>query len=122
MLLNVLARKFLNLATIVFMAANRVSGNSETIEDLRRLCVIFEHAEKLLTLAASLHRKFLQAPRLSETIFSDYYNFYLPRMGTASTGSLKVDEKVKLLSLHESCFMLIAIQQSDSIGSWICIK
>ncbi|KAJ6671009.1 RAB3 GTPASE-ACTIVATING PROTEIN CATALYTIC SUBUNIT [Salix viminalis] len=80
-------------STLKPLQANRVSGNSETIEDLRRLCVIFEHVEKLLTLAASLHRKFLQAPRLSETIFSDYYNFYLPRMGTASTESLKVDEK-----------------------------
>ncbi|KAJ6692257.1 hypothetical protein OIU79_014085 [Salix purpurea] len=80
-------------STLKPLQANRVSGNSETIEDLRRLCVIFEHVEKLLALAASLHRKFLQAPRLSETIFSDYYNFYLPRMGTASTGSLKVDEK-----------------------------
>ncbi|KAJ6409353.1 hypothetical protein OIU84_008947 [Salix udensis] len=80
-------------STLKPLQTNRVSGNSETIEDLRRLCVIFEHVEKLLTLAASLHRKFLQAPRLSETIFSDYYNFYLPRMGTASTGSLKIDEK-----------------------------
>jgi Rab3 GTPase-activating protein catalytic subunit len=104
------------------MAANHVSGNSETIEDLRRLCVIFEHIEKLLTLASSLHRTFLQAPRLSETIFTDYYNFYLPRMGTGSPGSLEVDEKVKLLSCHESCFLLIAIHQSDCIGPWICIK
>ncbi|XP_011003571.1 PREDICTED: rab3 GTPase-activating protein catalytic subunit isoform X2 [Populus euphratica] len=80
-------------STLKPLQTNHVSGNSETIEDLRRLCVIFEHVEKLLTLASSLHRTFLQAPRLSETIFTDYYNFYLPRMGTGSTGSLEVDEK-----------------------------
>ncbi|XVF05790.1 hypothetical protein REPUB_Repub05bG0202900 [Reevesia pubescens] len=57
----------------------------ETIEDLRRLCVVFEHVEKLLTLAASLHRKFILAPRLAQAIFSDYYNFYLPTMGMSST-------------------------------------
>lgn len=63
------------------VAANNLSGDSETIEDLRRLCVVFEHVEKLLTVAASLHRKFLQAPRISEAIFSDFYDFYLPKMG-----------------------------------------
>ncbi|KAK7372128.1 hypothetical protein VNO80_05497 [Phaseolus coccineus] len=64
-----------------FVAENRLSVDSETIEDLRRLCVVFQHVEKLLTLAASLHRKFLQAPRLAREIFSDFYNFYVPRMG-----------------------------------------
>lgn len=68
------------------IAANRLSSGSEIIDDLRRLCGVLEHIEKLLTIAASLHRKFLQAPRLSEAIFSDYYNFFLPRMGTASVG------------------------------------
>ncbi|KAL5580672.1 hypothetical protein UlMin_013114 [Ulmus minor] len=67
------------------LQADSLSADSETIEDLRRLSGIFEHVEKLLTVAASLHRKFLQAPRLSEAIFSDFYNFYLPRMGTGST-------------------------------------
>ncbi|KDP45778.1 hypothetical protein JCGZ_17385 [Jatropha curcas] len=66
------------------LQTNSLSGNSETIEDLRRLCAIFEHVEKLLTLAASLHRKFMQAPRLSEEIFTNYYNYYLPKMGTGS--------------------------------------
>nr|KYP36355.1 Rab3 GTPase-activating protein catalytic subunit [Cajanus cajan] len=64
---------------------NRLSADSETIEDLRRLCVVFQHVEKLLTLAASLHRKFLQAPRLAREIFSDFYNFYIPRMGIGLT-------------------------------------
>lgn len=66
------------------LAANRVFILSEIIEDLRRLCVVFEHVDKLLTVAASLHHKFLQVPRLSEVIFSDYYNFYQPKMGSGS--------------------------------------
>lgn len=77
-----------NSVTPCFLIAgyNR-SVDSETIGDVRQLCVIFEHVEKLLTLAASLHRKFLKAPRLSESIFSDFYNFYLPKMGTGSMSS-----------------------------------
>ncbi|XP_022729559.1 rab3 GTPase-activating protein catalytic subunit-like isoform X3 [Durio zibethinus] len=72
-------------STLRPLQVNLSSGNSETIEDLRRLCIVFEHVEKLLSLAASLHRKFIQAPRISEAIFSDYYNFYLPTMGMGST-------------------------------------
>lgn len=68
----------------VCIAASHLSVDSEVTEDLRRLCGVFEHVEKLLTVAASLHRKFLQAPRLSEVIFSDFFNFYLPKMGTGS--------------------------------------
>ncbi|XAR60768.1 hypothetical protein NMG60_11034265 [Bertholletia excelsa] len=66
------------------LQANRLSADSAAVEDLRRLCVVFEHVEKLLTVAASLHRKFLPAPRLSEVIFRDFYNFYLPQMGTGT--------------------------------------
>ncbi|KAF3454875.1 hypothetical protein FNV43_RR05323 [Rhamnella rubrinervis] len=85
------------------LQANCLSTGSESIEDLRRLCGVFEHVEKLLTLAASLHRKFLQAPRLSEAIFSDYYNFYLPRMGTGSRGSnvQKEFDKKQQVRVHE---------------------
>ncbi|XP_057428857.1 uncharacterized protein LOC130722215 isoform X3 [Lotus japonicus] len=64
------------------LQVNRLSADSETIEDLRRLSVVFENVEKLLTLAASLHRKLVRAPRLSREIFSDYYSFYIPTMGT----------------------------------------
>lgn len=56
----------------------------ELIGDLMQLCRVFEHIEKLLILAASVHRKLLDAPRLSEALFSDYFNFYLPKMGTSS--------------------------------------
>uniref|UniRef100_A0A2P2M4T8 Rab3 GTPase-activating protein catalytic subunit n=1 Tax=Rhizophora mucronata TaxID=61149 RepID=A0A2P2M4T8_RHIMU len=77
---------YLTMASVLKpLQRNPLSGGSETIEDLRRLCATFEHVEKLFTLAASLYQKFLQATRLSEAIFSDYYGFYLPRMGTGST-------------------------------------
>ncbi|KAG2673013.1 hypothetical protein I3760_13G069700 [Carya illinoinensis] len=83
---------YLTMASVLKpVQANRLSAGSEIFEDLRRLCGILEHVEKLLTVAASLHRKFLQAPRLSEAIFSDYYNFYLPRMRTGS-----VEDKVQM--------------------------
>ncbi|KAM1276666.1 hypothetical protein ACFX13_029851 [Malus domestica] len=37
------------------LQANRLSAGSETIEDIRRLCSVFEHVEKPLIVAASLH-------------------------------------------------------------------
>ncbi|XP_059300666.1 uncharacterized protein LOC132052939 isoform X1 [Lycium ferocissimum] len=77
-------------ATLRCLQKNSLSVGTEDIEDLKRLCAIFAHVENLITLAASLHHKFLQAPRLSELIFSDYYNFCLPKMGTVSIGG---DEK-----------------------------
>ncbi|KAE8688814.1 hypothetical protein F3Y22_tig00110954pilonHSYRG00060 [Hibiscus syriacus] len=43
-------------STLRIMQVNLSSNVSKTIEDLCQLCVIFEHVEKLLTLAASLHR------------------------------------------------------------------
>ncbi|TKY47194.1 Rab3 GTPase-activating protein catalytic subunit [Spatholobus suberectus] len=76
---------------------NRLSADSETIEDLRRLSVAFEQVEKLLILAASLHRKLIQAPRLSREIFSDYYNFYIRTTRTGLTtediGEKEFDKK-----------------------------
>ncbi|OUZ99155.1 Rab3 GTPase-activating protein catalytic subunit [Macleaya cordata] len=69
------------------LQANHLPNKDETIDDLKRLCVVFDHVEKLLILAASLHRKLSLAPRLSKVIFTDYFNFYLPTMGTGSAGS-----------------------------------
>ncbi|KAG5515066.1 hypothetical protein RHGRI_036190 [Rhododendron griersonianum] len=83
-------------STLKPLQANRVFILSEIIEDLRRLCVVFEHVDKLLTVAASLHRKFLQVPRLSEVIFCDYYNFYQPKMGSGSvrgSGDMEFDKR-----------------------------
>ncbi|KAL2568221.1 hypothetical protein AAZV13_18G054300 [Glycine max] len=73
------------------LQVNHLSGDSETIEDLRRLTVAFEQVEKLLTLAASLHRKLIQAPRLSREIFNDYHNFYIQTKGKGLTED--IDEK-----------------------------
>ncbi|KAG8063763.1 hypothetical protein GUJ93_ZPchr0003g17140 [Zizania palustris] len=59
------------------------SDISDFSGDLKRICQVFEHIEKLLILAASVHRKLTDAPRLSVAIFSDYFNYYLPKMGTS---------------------------------------
>ncbi|CAM0872740.1 unnamed protein product [Alopecurus aequalis] len=63
-----------------------LQGNSDTSDlagDLKRLCQVFEHIEKLLIFAASIHRKLIDAPRLAQLIFTDYFNYYLPKMGTS---------------------------------------
>ncbi|GAV66569.1 Rab3-GTPase_cat domain-containing protein [Cephalotus follicularis] len=99
---------------------NHLSANSETIEDLRRLCIVFEHVEKLLTLAVSLHHKFLQAPRLSEAIFSDYYKFYLPRMGTGTTEvdlQMEFDTKQQI-KIHERQIISNMFTQPTANQSW----
>ncbi|KAK9940853.1 hypothetical protein M0R45_017493 [Rubus argutus] len=85
------------------LQANRLSPDTDTIEDIRRLRGVFEHVEKLLSIAASLHRKFLQAPRLSEAIFRDCCNFYFPRMGTISSGdnTQKEFEKQQQVAMSE---------------------
>ncbi|GAB2216187.1 hypothetical protein Droror1_Dr00023957 [Drosera rotundifolia] len=71
------------------LQVNQLYQDSEVIQDLQRLCLIFEHVEELVHIAASVHRKLLQGPRLSRAIFSDYYKFFLPRLGN---GYSKVDE------------------------------
>ncbi|KAE8729082.1 Rab3 GTPase-activating protein catalytic subunit isoform 2 [Hibiscus syriacus] len=71
-------------STLRSLQVNLSSNVSKTFEDVRRLCVVFEHVEKLLTLAASLHRKFRQEPRIVHAIFSDFYYFYFPTMETGS--------------------------------------
>ncbi|KAL2990299.1 hypothetical protein AAZX31_11G191100 [Glycine max] len=63
------------------LQVNCLSGDSEIVEDLRRLTIAFEQVEKLLALAASLHRKLIQAPRVSREIFNNYYNFYIQTTG-----------------------------------------
>lgn len=64
------------------LAAKHWPDKAELIGDLKQLCLVFQRIEKLVILAASIHRKLLKAPRLSEAIFSGYFNFYLPKMGT----------------------------------------
>jgi Rab3 GTPase-activating protein catalytic subunit len=90
-----LRRNFFFLTQFSFVAVNRLSADSETIEDLIRLGVVFERVEKLLTIAASLHRKLVRAPRLSREIFSDYYSFYIPTLGIGLTED--AGEKVQFI-------------------------
>ncbi|XP_018473723.2 uncharacterized protein LOC108844938 isoform X2 [Raphanus sativus] len=71
-------------STLGVLQRNNVPDIEQTVKDLRRLCVVFEHVEKLVTVAASLHRKFLEAPRLAQVIFSDFYGTYVPIMGINS--------------------------------------
>lgn len=80
------------------VTASNLSIDTEDIQDLKRLCAIFEHVEKLITLAASLYPKFMNAPRLLESIFNDCYNFYAPRMGTVSTVS-------EVKKVYLTCFL-----------------
>ncbi|URD93603.1 rab3 GTPase-activating protein catalytic subunit-like [Musa troglodytarum] len=85
------------------LQVDNLPEKAELIGDLRRLCLVFEHIEKLLIFAASIHRKLLDVPRLSEAMFSDYFNFYLPKMGT-SLESICYDQEFKtkqLVKMHE---------------------
>ncbi|KAK4403990.1 Rab3 GTPase-activating protein catalytic subunit [Sesamum angolense] len=70
-------------STLKYFQSHSTISDSDVIEDLRRLCTTFGHIEKLILLAASLHRKFLQSPHLAEAIFSDCYDYYLPNMEQA---------------------------------------
>ncbi|XP_038894473.1 rab3 GTPase-activating protein catalytic subunit isoform X2 [Benincasa hispida] len=107
-------------SVLKFLQGNRLSAESEVIDDLRRLCVVFEHVEKLMALAASLYRKLSQAPRLSEMIFKDYYDFYLPRMGTGSSGSKFGTEfnKKQLVRNHERGVISSMFTPPTASQSW----
>ncbi|ESW18813.1 hypothetical protein PHAVU_006G072400 [Phaseolus vulgaris] len=101
------------------LQVNRLSGDSETIEDLRRLTGTHERVEKLFTLAASLHRKLLKAPRLSREIFSDYYNFYVQTTAkgfTEDIGEKEFDKKHEVRDLERevlsNMFVLPTANQS----------
>ncbi|CAA7032325.1 unnamed protein product [Microthlaspi erraticum] len=75
---------FIIKSTLGGLQRNNLPDRAETVKDLRRLCVVFEHVEKLVTVAASLHRKFLDASRLAQVIFSEFYGIYVPLMGINS--------------------------------------
>ncbi|RYR27700.1 hypothetical protein Ahy_B01g051729 isoform B [Arachis hypogaea] len=62
------------------LQVNRLSAESNTFEDLRRVSAAFERVEKLMTLGASLQRKFRRAPRLAREIFNGYYDFSISKM------------------------------------------
>jgi hypothetical protein len=99
------------LATGINTDSVVLAGNSDISDlagDLKRLCQVFEHIEKLLILAASIHRKLIDAPRLAQAIFADYFNYYLPKMG--STLESICYDKVNIMfftlcSLHMIIYM-----------------
>ncbi|KAK4777658.1 hypothetical protein SAY87_017845 [Trapa incisa] len=93
------------------LQANLVSGDSETIDDFRRLSTVFGHVEKLMTVAASLHRKFLQSPSIAEAIFSEYHTFHSRKMGISSNGE---DEKTFGMS-GTGCWLLRNNQEYKSL-------
>ncbi|KAJ4793115.1 Rab3 GTPase-activating protein catalytic subunit [Rhynchospora pubera] len=72
-------------SSLKFLQGKQHNDKDELVGDLKQLCTVFEHIEKLVILAASIYRKLADAPRLSEAIFTDYFNFYLPKMGTGLT-------------------------------------
>lgn len=88
-----------------------MADKGELIADLLRLCAVFEHVEKLLIFAASVRHKLADAPRLCEAIFSDFYNYYLPKMGTGSS-NICYD---KVHRLPHSTFLL-SIYYFPSLG------
>jgi hypothetical protein len=89
-----------------------LTGNSDVndlVGGLKRLCQVFEHIEKLLILAASINRKLIDAPRLAQAIFYDYYNFYLPKMGTSLESICY--EKVNPMFFTLSCYTSNHLQE-----------
>ncbi|KAF3331799.1 rab3 GTPase-activating protein catalytic subunit isoform X2 [Carex littledalei] len=76
---------YLTLGSSLKSLQGNQHDKDELIGDLKQLCTVFEHIEKLVILAASISRKLADTPRLSEAIFTDYFNFYLPKMGTGLT-------------------------------------
>lgn len=101
------------------LQANKLPGDIEIIEDLKRLCVVFEHVEKLITLAASVHRKFLHAPRLAQTIFNDFYNFYVPKMGNGSVGGdTNKEAKKEEVRVNERDVVTNMFVQPSASQSW----
>ncbi|XP_020273747.1 rab3 GTPase-activating protein catalytic subunit isoform X2 [Asparagus officinalis] len=101
---------YLTLAsTLKCFQGNHSLEKSELIGDLFQLCRVFEHIEKLLILAASVRRKLLDAPRLSEAIFNDYFNYYLPKMGTSSA-SICYDKEFNTKQL-------VKLRERDAVAS-----
>jgi Rab3 GTPase-activating protein catalytic subunit len=70
--------------TLGALQRNNLPDKAKTVKDLKRLCMVFENVEKLVAVAASIHRKFLDASRLAQVIFSDFYGVYAPTMGMSA--------------------------------------
>lgn len=107
-------------STLKPLQANHLHDKGEFIEDLKRLCYVFEHVEKLLILAASIHRKLLNAPHLSRAIFDDYFSFYLPRFGSSfvDNGSLKEFDVRQPVRMSERRVILDMFTPPTANQSW----
>uniref|UniRef100_A0A1D1YA05 Rab3 GTPase-activating protein catalytic subunit n=1 Tax=Anthurium amnicola TaxID=1678845 RepID=A0A1D1YA05_9ARAE len=102
------------------LRGNNVADRAELIGDLMRLCTVLEHVEKLVIFAASIHHKLVDTPRLYQALFSDYYSFYLPKMGTGSS-NISYDKMFKtkqLVLLHERDTVVTLFPQPTANQSW----
>ncbi|CAA6654711.1 unnamed protein product [Spirodela intermedia] len=102
------------------LRGNIVADRAELIGDLVRLCAVFEHVEKLLIFAASIRHKLADATRLCEAIFSDFYNYYLPKMGTGSSNICydKVFKSKQLIKAHEREVIISLFPHPTANQSW----
>ncbi|XP_028552450.1 rab3 GTPase-activating protein catalytic subunit [Dendrobium catenatum] len=107
-------------STLKSLIANHVPDRFELIGDLKQLCVVFDHIEKLVILAASIHRKLFDAPRLSQAVFQDYFDFYLPKMGTglASLCYDKVFNVKQVVKVHERDVVASLFPPPTASQSW----
>ncbi|GAB4860236.1 hypothetical protein Ancab_011715 [Ancistrocladus abbreviatus] len=118
---NKLDQLYLTMASMLRpLQANQLSYDSEIFQDLKRLCVIFGRVEYILHLAASVHRRFVKAPRLSRAIFSDYHKFYRPRMGNEFV-EVEVHEEFEqkqFVKLNERCVVADLFTPPNANQSW----
>ncbi|XP_074589506.1 uncharacterized protein LOC141845330 isoform X2 [Curcuma longa] len=112
---------YLTISSILkYFQANHLLEKDELIGNLRQLCHVYEHMEKLLILAASVHRKLLNAPRLSEAVFNDCFAFYLPKMGK-NLESICYDQEFKAqqqIMMHERAAVASLFPPPTANQSW----
>ncbi|CAN8301333.1 unnamed protein product [Cochlearia groenlandica] len=99
-------------STLGALQRNNLPDRAQTVKDLRRLCVVFEHVEKLVTVAASVHRKFFEAPRLAQVIFSEFYGIYVPLMGIHSN-----DEETKSKTEMEVSRQEVSLRERRAVSN-----
>ena len=75
---------FFSNHVIYFATGTDVAENMEEwYEDIMDLCLLLERAEKHVIMAASLHQKLLNTPRLFSAFFSNYANLEKQKKSTA---------------------------------------
>ncbi|XP_023644136.1 rab3 GTPase-activating protein catalytic subunit isoform X2 [Capsella rubella] len=99
-------------STLGALQRNNLPDKAKTVKDLKRLCMAFENVEKLVTVAASIHRKFLDASRLAQVIFSDFYTIYAPTMGMNSN-----DEETKSRTEMEVSRQEVSLRERQVVSN-----